>query len=167
MKWYKLIGKKFGKLTVFDEGKVKKVKSGTRKYWKCRCDCGNEAEVVSASLVSGKTKSCGCVRKTFAVGRTREEHPNWKGGAHKNKYGYVKIWVGDKYRSEHILKMEESIGRRLNSKETVHHRNGIKDDNRIENLELWSSSHASGQRVSEKVEWCVEFLKQYAPELLK
>lgn len=48
----------------------------------------------------------------------------------------------------------------------MHHINGVRDDNRIENLELWSSAHPFGQRVTDKVEWAVEMLKLYAPDRL-
>jgi hypothetical protein len=62
--------------------------------------------------------------------------------------------------------MEEMLGRELHPDETVHHINGVRDDNRLDNLELWSSSHPRGQRVEDKVEWSVGILQLYAPHLL-
>jgi hypothetical protein len=57
--------------------------------------------------------------------------------------------------------MERILGRSLRPGENVHHRNGVRDDNRPENLELWSTSQPSGQRVDDKIAWALEFLESY------
>ena len=68
---------------------------------------------------------------------------NNKGGRIKDKYGYIQIWMPKHpnaklggYVHEHRLVMATHLGRALTSKEFVHHRNGVKDDNQLENLEL-------------------------------
>ena len=61
--------------------------------------------------------------------------------------------------------MAEHLGRPLEPNETVHHKNGDRLDNRIENLELMVS-HPGGQRVTDKVEHALEILRRYAPNHL-
>jgi hypothetical protein len=65
------------------------------------------------------------------------------------------------YVYEHRKVVEEFLGRPLRREETVHHKNGNRQDNRLENLELWSSRHGKGQRVSEKIDFCKSFLQDY------
>jgi hypothetical protein len=73
---------------------------------------------------------------------------------------------GAAYAAEHRLVMARSIGRPLTADESVHHVNGDRQDNRLENLELWSSAHPSGQRVSDKIVHALQVLERYAPHLL-
>ena len=62
---------------------------------------------------------------------------------------------------EHRLIFEQKLGRYLLPFESIHHKNNIRIDNRIENLELWSKVQPSGARVKDLVEWAKEILKLY------
>ena len=55
------------------------------------------------------------------------------------------------YLFEHILVMEAKLGRMLFADESVYHKNGIRDDNSTEDLELWIRTHPSGMRALEAV----------------
>lgn len=120
----------------------------SKKRNKC-VDCG-------VSGVDYKAKRC------ISCSKSGENHPRWRGGRHiEERSGYVLLRIGGKKVSEHRHVMEQHLGRSLLPGETVHHKNGVRDDNRIENLELWSTSQPSGQRVEDKIAWAREFLAQY------
>ena len=84
---------------------------------------------------------------------------------HLNPDGYILRYEPDNpnsgpngqvYQHRHV--MSGIIGRPWSSKENVHHVNGDKSDNKPENLELWDSGQPAGQRVTDRVEWCIHYL---------
>lgn len=68
------------------------------------------------------------------------------------------------HQSQHRLVMSQLLGRPLESHENVHHKNGIRGDNRPENLELWEVSQAPGQRVCDKIEEALRVLEKYGTD---
>jgi HNH endonuclease len=93
---------------------------------------------------------------------------HWKGGRTRHHAGYLMVRLLDHPRArtngyvfEHILVMEELLGRHLRQDESVHHRNGVRNDNRPENLELWIRPQPSGIRVQDAVDWAHEILDRY------
>ena len=78
-----------------------------------------------------------------------------------DKEGYVTIYIeGRGHIKEHRYIMEKNIGRQLREGESVHHKNGIRNDNRPENLELFISNHPAGQRGKDLV--CPHCNKSYS-----
>lgn len=66
-----------------------------------------------------------------------------------------------RYVFEHILVMEQLLNRYLLPGESVHHLNGVRGDNRPENLELWTRPQPAGIRVSDAVSWARQILQRY------
>lgn len=78
-----------------------------------------------------------------------------RGEGTKTRQGYVQFHRSGKTIFIHRLVMEATLGRELRAYEEVHHINGIRDDNRPENLELWVTSQPSGQRPEDLADWVV------------
>ena len=111
------------------------------------------------SNTSKLCKSCS-VRQRF-VSKYGNLSNNWKGGRRKNCQGYIIVLSRDHPNAtrphylmlEHRLVMEKALGRYLQPWENVHHKNGIRDDNKIENLELWLRPQISNIRVKDFIEF--------------
>ena len=132
-------------------------RSKYRKAYFARCiDCGKERQVRVVKGVISNPRCHDCANHQTARLRIKENNPRWKGGSFKLKDGYilVKLYDSDFYYQmanvngyvlEHRLVMAMYLGRCLQIWEIVHHKNGIKNDNKIHNLELvLRSEHMQG-----------------------
>ncbi len=157
-----MVGKTFGRLTVVERCANP---HGTGARWLCRCACGNEHRVVGGNLRSGNVVSCGCLPRHGA------HAGNWQGGRRRDRKGYIRVYAKghpnasrDGYIMEHRLVMSTQLGRSLYPDENVHHINGVRDDNRVENLELWAVSQPKGSRAIDLLAWAKQIIERYGHE---
>jgi hypothetical protein len=132
--------------------------------------------------------SNGCDKPIHARGICRacyrkihyEEHERDRRGAKKHtlapllskridEYGYVRIKIGfgkgnKDWVKEHRYVMEQYLGRKLHKYESIHHKNGNKQDNNLPNLELWITHQPRGQRPEDLIEYAEWILKTYKNE---
>jgi DNA-directed RNA polymerase subunit RPC12/RpoP len=117
---------------------------GHKYIWQACITCGQEMWIpLRVSYMRKLCKSCNYKSLKLNI---KERNTNYRGGkTHEGGYVYILLYPDDffypmvdrrHYVFEHRYIMAKHLGRRLQKWEIVHHKNGIKDDNRIENLEL-------------------------------
>jgi len=144
----------------------------------CACGCGEKTTIAKNS--DRRTGAVKGEHLKYAFGHQSRHAASLAGGygkhghgRYKSSHGYMYVkwdtltqderdrfapmmtrFCAFKAVSEHRLVMARSLGRPLATAENVHHKNGKRDDNRIENLELWVSAQPSRQRVGDLCPWC-------------
>lgn len=102
-------------------------------------ECGNEYGVIASRYKNSKYCDKVCQNNHYKKRFALDKNPMWKGGRRLRPDGYIEVKTANKkrpYQLEHRYVMEKHIGRELSFWEDVHHINGKKDDNRLNNLQI-------------------------------
>lgn len=138
----------------------------------CSLKCKGEARTDSV-LIEKKCPKCGIPFKSQPYRRVKYcswdcarsqmgENKRVPGGWFiQQKSGYVIRGRNGTTELQHRVVMEEILGRKLKSYENVHHKNGVRDDNRPENLEIWVVKQPKGQRPADIIEWAIAYLQSH------
>lgn len=139
--------------------------------WQVSCiQCGKPMPIQRkpGGTVNRQKRLCSTeCRSLFRRLGYQTRHPEQQPTTREQANGYIRIIVPGKdgepsrHTFEHRYVMEQHLGRKLYPEETVHHRDGNRQHNLIENLELFSSRHGPGQRVTDKVQFAIDMLRLY------
>lgn len=144
--------------------------------WDHKCViCGTEIPVgrgVDGRMIRPRKFCSAACKGTSRSAGYHTKHPNKQMPRRVTKTGYINLRLPyangrmGKEVLEHRYVMEQHLGRALFPHETVHHRDGNRQNNDISNLELFTSRHGPGARVIDQIEFAMELLRTY-PELAK
>lgn len=126
------------------------------------------------SVARGMCRACYSYWQKHGDKKTRFEAIKQRQGDRVDDQGYVQVLAPDhpnarktKRVPKHRLVMSEFLGRPLKKNENVHHINGNKSDNSLENLELWVTAQPKGQRPQDLIEYAKRILRTYAADSKK
>lgn len=141
-------------------------------------DCGDKRVVIKRDSIGIRCPKCigkltterwrnkrqEIVRETLVNGYIKENRPDHHIAMKAN--GKRKTWILQHRRvmDDHLM---ATVGRHLKPSETVHHLNGNRSDNRIENLEVWVGSHSAGIRLQQAIEQAIAILEENGYDVKK
>ncbi len=155
----------------------------------CGRSCGTKSHKQRFPLITRNCEQCGKPLKPGTISTVRrfcsvrchilkryQENPSWRsarredGSTVMQDDGYVRIKIAGCWEREHRAVMEKKLKRQLLPNESVHHKNGIRHDNRLENLELWCSptkKDPPGQRIEDLIAYVVQYFPAKVRQALK